>query len=134
MDIGVFARIGDHDSMPGLISVLLPHHETRRYAPGPDGTPRLESRDFRLAEGGYADPALFPRADWRDVYRYDPEGRFTGWQREGAEGPEGAGDPLRFDAAGRLITATGPVVARHVVERPGKGVPRLVLRTGSQAE
>jgi hypothetical protein len=127
VDIGVFARIGDHDSMPGLISVLLPHHETRTYAPGPDGDPRLESRDFRLAEGVYADPLLFPRADWRDVYRYDPAGRFTGWQREGAEG---TGAPLRFDAAGRLITETGPVVARHVVERPEKGVPRLRLQTG----
>ncbi|MGI3212177.1 hypothetical protein ACROSR_13795 [Roseovarius tibetensis] len=134
VDIGVFARIGDHDSMPGLISILLPQHETRRYGTGPDGEPRIESRDFRLADGVYADPVLFPRADWRDIYRYDPEGRLTGWRREGAEGPAGAGGPLRFDAAGRLITDHGPVVARHMVERPEKGAPRLVLRTGSRAE
>src|SRR6056297_2868108 len=30
IDIGVFARSGEHDSMPGLISILLPQHETRR--------------------------------------------------------------------------------------------------------
>jgi len=133
VDIGVFARIGDHDSMPGLISVLLPQHETRRYTTGPEGVPRIESRDFRLPEGGYADPMLFPRADWRDVYRHDPAGRLMGWDRETSDGT------LRFDAAGRLITDTdtdtdtdtGPVPVRHVIDRPEGGVPRLRLRKGS---
>ncbi|WP_372922576.1 hypothetical protein, partial [Roseovarius sp.] len=138
VDIGVFARTGAQDSMPGLISFLLPQHETRRYGPGPDGELRIESRDFRIPESGYADPVLFPQAEWRDVYRYDSSGVFQGWEREGAEGPvegrEGPDAPLRFDAAGRLVTATGPVVARHVVERPEKGPPRLVLRTESQVE
>ena len=125
IDIGVFARIGDHDSMPGLISVLLPQHETRRYASDPEGVPRIESRDFRLAEGGYADPLLFPRADWRDVYRYDASGRLTGWDRESPE------EALRFDAAGRLITDTGPVPVRYVIDRPEGGVPQLRLRKGA---
>jgi YD repeat-containing protein len=91
--------------------------------------PRIESRDFRLPEGGYADPMLFPRADWRDVYRHDPAGRLTGWDRETPDGT------LRFDAAGRLITDTdtdtGPVPVRHVIDRPEGGVPRLRLRKGS---
>ena len=125
VDIGVFARIGDHDSMPGLISFLLPQHETRAYGTGPDGMARIESRDFRLADGVYADPVLFPRADWRDVYRHDPQGRLTGWDRETPDGP------LRFDAAGRLITDTGPVPVRHVIDRPETGVPHLRLRKGS---
>ena len=125
VDIGVFASIGDHDSMPGLISVLLPHHETRAYGTGPDGEPRIESRDFRLPEEGYADPLLFPRADWRDVYRYDASGRLAGWDRETPDGP------LRFDAAGRLITGTGPVPVRHVIDRPEGEAPRLRLQTGA---
>ncbi|MBK43737.1 MAG: hypothetical protein CMN20_00435 [Roseovarius sp.] len=124
VDIGVFVRSGDHDSMPGLISVLLPQHETRRYGPGPDGALRIESVDYRVPEGVYADPVLFPQADWRDVHRYDAEGHLSGWDRQGAEGV------LRFDAAGRHITPAGPQPVRHVVERPPGRAPRVVLRTG----
>jgi len=127
IDIGVFATSGDHDSMPGLISVLLPQHETRRYGRSPDGARRIESRDFRGPEGGYADPVLFPQADWRDVYRYDPAGALQGWARQGAEGA------MRFDAAGRRITATGPQPVRHVVERPDGAVPRITLQRPSGA-
>jgi hypothetical protein len=123
VDIGVFARIGDHDSMPGLISILLPQHETRRYGPGPDGTLRIESIDYRVPEGGYADPALFPKADWRDVYRYDAAGHPQGWEREGT------GAALRFDAKGRMIAASGPVPVRHAVERPAGEAPRIALMT-----
>jgi len=122
VDIGVFASTGAHDSMPGLVSILLPRHETRRYAPGPDGALRIESRDLRVPEEGYADPLLFPAAEWRDVYRFDPEGRLAGWDREG---PDGA---MRFDAAGQLVTADGSQPVRHVVERPSDGIPRIVLR------
>ena len=120
VDIGVFARVGAHDSMPGLISILLPQHETRRYAPGPDGAMRIESIDYRVPEGGYADPMLFPRTEWRDDYRYDAAGRLQGWDREGAEGA------MRFDAAGRRLTADGAEPVRHVVERPEGAAPRLV--------
>ncbi|MFX0547398.1 hypothetical protein ACEWPL_017840 [Roseovarius sp. S1116L3] len=83
VDIGVFARSGRQDSAPGLISVLLPQHEMRRYGPGPNGQMRIESLDRRVPEGGYADPALFPRSDWRDIYRYGPDGALLGWDREG---------------------------------------------------
>lgn len=126
VDIGVFARVGDYDSMPGLMSILLPQHETRRYGAGPDGAMRIESRDFRVPEGGYADPILFPQAEWRDVYRYDPAGALQGWDREGVEGA------MQFDAAGRLITAEGLRRVRHVVERPGDAVPYLDLRPATE--
>ncbi|WP_147438931.1 hypothetical protein [Roseovarius spongiae] len=122
VDIGVFARNGDYDSMPGLISFLLPQHETRRYGAGPDGALRIESRDFRAPEGVYADPALFPRAEWRDVYRYDGSGMLLGWERQGAAGG------MRFDAAGRMMTADGPRPVRHVVERPEGEAPRIRLQ------
>ena len=124
IDIGVFARAGDHDSMPGLISVLLPQHETRRYAPGPDGAMRIESIDYRVPEGVYADPVLFPHAAWRDVHRHDPAGARTGWDRQGADGA------MRFDAAGRMLSADGAQPVRHVVERPDGEAPRLRLLTG----
>jgi hypothetical protein len=119
VDIGVFARSGDYDSMPGLISILLPQHETRHYDTGPNGKIRIESRDFRVPEGGYADPVLFPRANWRDVYRYGESGRLEGWERLGADGE------MRFDAAGRMMTANGPQLVRHVVERPNGEAPRI---------
>lgn len=125
VDIGVFARVGDHDSMPGLISVLLPQHETRRYGPGPDGALRIESVDYRAPEGVYADPVLFPQAGWRDVHRYDSAGALQGWDRQGAEGAQ------HFDAAGRQITPTGPVAVRHLVERPAGEAPRIVLQPGA---
>lgn len=122
VDIGVFARNGAHDSAPGFISVLLPQHETRRYGPGPDGELRIESRDFRVLGGGYADPVLFPHANWRDVYRYGESGLLQGWERQGAEGE------MRFDAAGRMIAANGPQPVRHVVERPDGEAPRIRLQ------
>src|SRR6056297_2347389 len=121
IDIGVFARSGEHDSMPGLISILLPQHETRRYGSGPDGEMRIESRDFRLPKGGYADPVLFPRADWRDTYRYDDAGRLQGWERQSAEGTR------RFDADGWQVTAGGRHPVRHLVERPPGEVPHIRL-------
>ncbi|WP_428515120.1 hypothetical protein [Roseovarius sp.] len=123
VDIGVFARTGDHDSTPGLISFLLPHHETRRYAPGPLGEMRIESRDFRVPEDEYADPVLFPQSEWRDVYSYDPAGVLQGWTRQTAEGL------IQFDASGRKNTTAGPQPVRHVVERPDDKVPYLRLRT-----
>ncbi|WP_372675145.1 hypothetical protein [Aquicoccus sp.] len=122
VDIGVFARTGDHDSMPGLISILLPQHETRRYALGPDGQMRIESRDLRVPQGGYADPVLFPQADWRDVYRYDSSGVSLGWERQGSKGT------MRFDAAGNKVTDDGPLLIRHVVERPPNAAPQIVMR------
>lgn len=125
VDIGVFARSGDQDSTPGLISILLPQHETRRYALGPDGEMRIERRDFQVPEGGYADPVLFPQSAWQDVYRYDPTGALLGWDRKGADGA------MRFDAAGRRHTETGVVPVRYVVERPGV-VPRIVMKTQAQ--
>ncbi|MFX0547396.1 hypothetical protein ACEWPL_017830 [Roseovarius sp. S1116L3] len=126
VDIGVFARSGSQDSTPGLISILLPQHEARRYGAGPDGALRIESIDRRVPKGGYADPALFPRSDWRDVYRYGPDGALLGWERDGP------GARTRFDAAGRMIAAEGPVPVRHMVERETEAMPRIVMQSASR--
>ena len=46
-----------------------------RYAPGPDGTLRIDrDRPRRPATAAYADPMLIPRADWRDDYHYAADG------------------------------------------------------------
>ncbi|TNF65138.1 MAG: hypothetical protein EP307_00470 [Rhodobacteraceae bacterium] len=121
IDIGVFAESGGFDSMPGLISIYLPQHETRVYAPGPDGVPRIASRDFRLAPGRYADPVLFPVAEWRDDYRHDASGALVGWDRTGPDGT------LSFGADGRRITPDGPRRVRHKVEQDAKIGARIVL-------
>ena len=83
VDIGVFANNGVHDSAPAILSMDFPSHETRVYAPGPDGRPRIASID-------HADPARArslrrPDADgpgdWRDDYAYAADGTPLGWTR-----------------------------------------------------
>jgi hypothetical protein len=126
VDIGVFASNGMHDSAPAMLSIDFPTHETRTYAPGPDGTPRIVSIDHAdpAKAGEYADPMLLPRADWRDDYLYAPDGTPLGWNRTrgslteafaadgariAARAPDGTpltlepvGYPLRRDDKGRL--------------------------------
>jgi hypothetical protein len=98
VDIGVFADNGAHDSAPAILSWTFPAHETRVYERGADGAPRVLSIDYADPAKAkvYADPLLYPRPAWRDVHRYDTEGRSLGWTRhrrggaEAAFGPEGA--------------------------------------------
>lgn len=128
VDIGVFAQKGAQDSAPGLISILLPQHETRRYGIGPDGEMRIESRDLRVPQSGYADPVLFPQVDWQDRYHYDSVGALQGWERQGPDGT------MQFDATGRNITANGPEPISHIVERSQDTSPRIVMRAGPKGD
>ena len=59
IDIGVFASNGSHDSAPAILSILLPLHEGRLYAPGPDGKRVLKRTKPRPDIP--ADPLLFPQ-------------------------------------------------------------------------
>ncbi len=126
VDIGVFANNGVHDSAPAILSMAFPTHETRSYAPGPEGAPRIASIDHAdpAKAETYADPMLMARAGWRDDYAYTPDGSPLGWTRtrgtrteaftpEGerivARAPDGTPltlepvtYPLRRDAEGRL--------------------------------
>jgi hypothetical protein len=99
VDVGVFASNGVHDSAPAIVSWHFPRHETRRYEPGPDGAPRIVEIDGADPEKAevYADPLLWPRAAWRDVHRYDADGRHAGWTRQAG------GRTDRYDAEGRRI-------------------------------
>jgi hypothetical protein len=80
--VGVFANNGVHDSAPAILSWYCPPDETRTYAPGSDG-PRILAIDHAdpAKADAYADPALFARADWRDEFAYDADGRPAGWTR-----------------------------------------------------
>ena len=115
VDIGVFANNGVHDSAPAILSWTFPSRETRVYAAGPDGAPRIVSVDYAdpAKAGVYADPLLYPRADWRDAYRYAADGTPLGWTRvrDGAEtvfGPDGA----------RAETGAGGILRYPLVPRP----------------
>jgi hypothetical protein len=105
VDIGVFASNGAHDSAPAILSWVFPP-ERRTYAPGPDGAMRIAAIDH--AAPGYADPMLFPRADWRDEYAYDDAGAPAGWTRRRGDTAE------RFTADGRRILDPGTGVTAAV--------------------
>lgn len=130
VDIGVFANNGVHDSAPAILSWAFPSQETRVYAPGPDGAPRIVSVDYAdpAKAAVYADPLLYPRADWRDAYRYAADGTPLGWTRvrggaetvfgpDGARAETGAGGLLRYPLAPRP-DGTLAVEERALVDRP----------------
>jgi hypothetical protein len=101
VDVGVFAANGAHDSAPAIVSWYMPPNQTRRYAPGPAGAMRIAAIDHAdpAKAGVYADPMLIPRADWRDVYAYGPDGTPLGWTRERPDRTE------RFTAEGARLLA-----------------------------
>ena len=104
VDIGVFADNGAHDSAPAIVSVWFPPGETRRYAPGPDGAPRIAAIDHAdpKAAKAYRDPMLVARADWRDDFAYAADGTPLGWTRHRAGRP-----PEGFTPEGARILARG---------------------------
>ncbi len=96
IDIGVFARNGVHDSAPAFVSVALPLHEDRRYAPGPDGQMRLAEVDYdAVGRGQEFDPALWWSAPWRDRFAYDDTGALAGWSRIGTRTDPQTGNTAR---------------------------------------
>ncbi len=108
VDIAVFADNGATLSAPAFVSWLFPPDQTRRYGP------RGQVMEIDYAPDGdrpYADPLIFPRRDWLDVYAYGPDGAMIGWTRHRP------GESVRYDAEGRRIGADG--VARPVAYRAG---------------
>ena len=116
---------GAFDSAPAIVSILFPAHETRRYEPGPDGTPRIASIDHADPAKAqvYADPMLMARADWRDDYAWGPDGRLAGWQRSRPGQP-----PERFDAAGRRLDPAGPRSVTYPLHRTEAGALAVTER------
>lgn len=93
VDIGVFAHNGYHYSAPAFISFQFPDNEVRRY----DEKKRILSVDYNVNSHKYVDPWIFCRRDWRDDYRYDDDGKLTGWTRLRATGSE------EFDSSGNRV-------------------------------
>jgi hypothetical protein len=129
VDIGVFASNGVHDSAPAILSWFFPPNETRRYAPGPDGTMRIAEVDYAdpAKAATYADPMLIARADWRDVYGYAADGTPAGWTRHRpgrSEAFTAAGERVLVPAAAGRPAETLPV--GYALERDAAG--RLAVR------
>jgi YD repeat-containing protein len=115
IDIGVFVHSGSYYSAPGIVSVDCLDSETRKY----NAAGQIEAVEYRSHAGGgnYADPAIHTPRDWRDEYRYDEDGRLTGWTR------------IRGDSR-EEITADG----RLIVERDAAGQPLRASRVVYQAK
>lgn len=128
VDIGVFASNGRQDSAPAFLSITFPTHEARRYAPGPDGVPRLAEVDYDArGRGQKFDRLLYWSAPWRDLFRHGPDGALLGWTRVGTDSTvvEGLG---AYGADGQL-TEGGHVDYILSPPRPGPtGEPTLAMR------
>jgi len=128
VDIGVFASNGRQDSAPAFLSITFPTHEARRYAPGPEGVPRLAEVDYDArGRGQKFDRLLYWSAPWRDLFRHGPDGALLGWTRVGTDSTvvEGLG---AFGADGQL-TEGGHVDYMLSPPHPGPtGEPTLAMR------
>lgn len=123
VDIGVFAHNGVHDSAPAIVSWQFPPGEARTYETGPDGAPRISEIDRAPARETetYADPLLYPRAGWRDEYRYGADGALLGWTRHREERTDA------FTAEGARVLSRNPDGTPDRVEP----VAYLLRRMGS---
>ena len=125
VDIGVFAHNGAGWSAPAFISVAYPPRQQRAYDTA--GRVREITYPGRASEG-YADPRLFPRHGWRDVYHRGPDGRLLGWTRHRGQ------RSVDYTPAGRRVTARGPggavaesVAVTYRLVRDEAGHPRIAV-------
>lgn len=120
VEIGVFADNGRYLSAPSFFSVSLPVFQSRVYEHGPSG-PYLKSVDYqRDATDPYADPALWPTADWKDKLVWTGAGGALQIHRTEAD----ATTMLLTRDATMFLSAEGPV--SHQAEMTPEGP--LVLR------
>lgn len=87
IDIGLFAHNGAEYSAPAMFSVMLPAHQSRVYSK--DRSDRRPLSIAYLPPNGvkvYADPVIWPRRDWNDVFDYDDRGNLLGWTRNYRKG------------------------------------------------
>ena len=93
VDIGVFALDGVSLGMPGLISVLLPAHERRDYSGALDSldAPLPEPRSIlRSPAGADADPLIWLRVPWRELWFPDGTRAYALATEDGADPGEDA--------------------------------------------
>ncbi|MCK8465082.1 hypothetical protein MUY35_14585 [Aliiroseovarius sp. S1339] len=118
VDIAVIANNGVHDSAPAFLSVQLPGHETRHYAPGPDARMRITRLVRTPRDGAVYDPLLFPRTEWADDFTYDGAD-MTGWRRRSEYGDQ------TFDTTGRVEGQT----PKYPVIEGRRGLPTVFQQT-----
>lgn len=124
VDIGVFADNGALHSAPAFVSIAFPATQIREY--DAEGRILSVSYDPKKLEKRYADPVLFPRRGWRDVYEYDEKGRPLGWTRIGRKGAE-----TRFTRHGARVIETdelGRPVRAETVAYPRGKAPKSTRR------
>lgn len=118
VDIGFFRKVGDDYSMPHIVSIAFPPHDTRTY----DGDGWLLVADYsrpQIAPTTNFVASAFTRGFWRDTYRYSDKGDFLGWTRD-VPGEEGPG-----------VEWTDAYVA--VAERDEQGRPTRLVRPRTYA-
>ena len=113
VDIGVFADNGAHDSAPAILSWYFPPERPAATSRDPTATMRIAAIDH-AARPRYADPMLFPRADWRDDYRLrrrtaPPSAGPAAAASEPSASPPTAGASSRPRAAGRRSPPPSPI-------------------------
>lgn len=122
VDIGFFRKVGDDYSMPHIVSVAFPPHDTRTY----DGNGRLLVADYsrpQIAPTTNFVASAFTHGSWRDTYRYSDKGDFLGWTRD-SPGKEGPGVEWTVEWTDAYMA---------VVERDEQGRPTRLVRPRTYA-
>ena len=138
VDIGVFADNGVHDSAPAIVSLLLPAPRDpplrARRRTGASRIAAIDHADPGKA-GLYLDPMLMARADWRDDYAYDADGRLAGWRRPARRPRGGLRRRRPPDPSGPAPTAgpRPPASATGCAAPPPAGLPSKRLGAARRA-
>ncbi len=82
VDIGCFRVEDGIASVPAVVSVMFSPNETREY----DKDGRLVSVDYTRRQIANWRPWYCPKANFRDMFHWNADGKLTGWTRIGAEG------------------------------------------------
>ncbi len=131
IDIAAFAKTPGGHSAPAFVSVHFPPDQARRY--DAEGRPLVIDYAARTPGWKSADPVLLPARDWRDTYRYAPDGTLLGWTRaRGRREADYTADGHRVlsrDAAGRPLEA---VAVEYRVTRTRRGRAQVVEADGTR--
>ena len=124
VDIGFFRKVGDDYSIPHIVSIAFPPHDTRTY----DGKGRLLVADYsrpQIAPTTNFVSSVFTHGFWRDTYRYSDKGDFLGWTRDvpgkeypGIEWTDAYVAVVERDEHGRPIRLVRPRIYAWEQERP----------------
>jgi hypothetical protein len=131
VDIGLFAEADGVLSPPAFFSLAFPPREERVHAP--DGR-LLAVTHAPHGRSAYADPLLYPSADWSDTFHYDEDKRLLGWTREiGGATQAFTRHGLLIDTRDDLGRPLDTRMVRYPVQPGTDGQPARVVPTISEA-